>query len=151
MDLAICSKCGRAIPEKRTANAKRVGAVASYCSKKCQNAAKQARHRQRTPGTAQDRIHFRNLAAHGMIAEKLLRDPRVLNIARDNLKRWSERNGLSPAMGDWNRLIDGGDVHAVITALLRVDEEGMRLRSSSPFAGALDKEERELLYRSVRK
>ena len=48
--------------------------------------------------TQQDRIHLRNLAAHGMIAEKLLRDPGVLEVVRENIRRWNESNGPMPAL-----------------------------------------------------
>jgi len=99
----------------------------------------------------QDRIHLRNLAAHGMIAEKLLRDPRVLEIARNNLKHWEARNGPSAATSEWARLLEEGNARMIVLSLLRVDEEGMRLRASSPFAGVLDEAERELVYRAARK
>jgi hypothetical protein len=86
-----------------------------------------------------------------MIAEKILRDPRVLEIARGNLKRWGTLNGASATNSEWARLLEEGNARAIVIALLRVDEEGMRLRSSSPFAGVLDEAERELVYRAARK
>lgn len=86
-----------------------------------------------------------------MIAAKLLREPRVMHIARDNLTRWIKRNGPTPALEEWGRLLDSGKVEAILTALLRVDEEGMRLRSSSPFAGVLSDEERKLFFEVQRK
>jgi len=145
-----CSRCGSPIPPRRLVNAERVGARADYCSPSCRNAAKQARHRERTPKTPQDRIHLRNLAAHGMIAAKLMRDPTLLEIARANVRRWSERNGATPAIEHWQSLLNRNDLAEVLYAMLRVDDEGMQLRSSSPFAGVLDQFEVELLARAHR-
>ena len=103
------------------------------------------------PKTAQDRIHLRNLAAHGMIAAKILQDPAVLEIARENLARWRQQRGNIPALREWEDLIDTGDRLAILSALLRVDEEGMRMRSSSPFTGILTDEERDLIFQSTSK
>lgn len=146
-----CQKCGKVIAHRKLEKGRRVGIVPVYCSEKCKNAAKQARHRQKVPITQQDRIHLRNLAAHGMIAEKLLHDPHVLDIARDNIRRWVERNGPMEVLEQWARLIDSGDKVAILHALVRIDEEGMRLRSSSPFAGVLDDTERKLIFEAGRK
>lgn len=146
-----CQKCGRLIAPRKLDKGRRVGVVPAYCAERCKNAAKQARHRQKLPITRQDRIHLRNLAAHGMIAEKLLRDPHVLDIARDNIRRWVEQNGPTEALEQWALLIESDDRAAILHALLRVDEEGMRLRSSSPFAGVLDDTERKLIFEAARK
>jgi hypothetical protein len=145
-----CKKCGRDIPQRRIENARRVGSVPDYCGARCRNAAKQERHRNKGPLTQQERIHLRNLAAHGMIAEKLLHDPHILDVASENIRRWSERNGATPALQEWERLLKTGDLRVIIHALLSVDEEGMRLRSSSPFAGVLDESERELVFKATR-
>jgi hypothetical protein len=86
-----------------------------------------------------------------MIAEKLLQDPSILDIARENLERWQRQNGPSKPMEEWSILLESGNVRAIILALLRLDEEGMRLRSSSPFAGVLEDQERDLLFRAARR
>ncbi len=79
-----------------------------------------------------------------MIAEKLLQDPQILKVARDNVERWQRQNGPSAAMEEWSKLLAEGNVRAVVLALLRLDDEGMRMRSSSPFVGVLDVVERDL-------
>jgi hypothetical protein len=86
-----------------------------------------------------------------MIAEKLLRDPMILGIARENLAHWIATGADSPAIREWQRLVESGDKSAIVAALLRVDEEGMRLRSSSPFTNVLSDEERLLIYQEARK
>ena len=78
----ICQRCGRKIPARRLENARARGGEAKYHSDRCQAAAKQERYRKSIPVTAQDRIHLRNLVAHGMIAEKLLNDPSIIAIAK---------------------------------------------------------------------
>jgi len=147
----ICWRCGRKIPTRRVENARRVGREAQYDTDRCQAAAKQARYRRRSPTAPQDRIHLRNLAAHGLIAEKLLHDPSIVEIARENLARWHEAQGDMPALREWQALLESGDRLAILRALLRVDEEGMRLRSSSPFAGVLSDFERGLVFEGSRK
>lgn len=143
-----CQKCEKRIPKAKVERARRVGTSPVYCSKSCRQAAKQQRYRDQTKGSLQDRINLRNLAAHGMIAAKLLREPRVMHIARENLTRWVKRNGPTPALEEWVRLLEGGNLEAILTALVRVDEEGMRLRSSSPFSGVLSDAERSLFFQT---
>jgi hypothetical protein len=147
----VCQWCGRKIPAARVENARRVGRVAKYHSERCQNAAKQDRYRKQAPTTPQDRIHLRNLAAHGMIAEKLLRDPSIIAVAQQNLDRWRETRGDSPAIQEWEALLTSGDRGAILLALLSVDEVGMRMRSSSPFTGILTDSERGLIFNGSRK
>lgn len=85
-----------------------------------------------------------------MIAAKLMRDPTLLEIARANIRRWTERNGATAGTESWRELLDRNDLADVLYAMLRVDDEGMRLRTSSPFAGVLDQFEVELLARAHR-
>jgi hypothetical protein len=86
-----------------------------------------------------------------MIAQKILRDPSVLEIARSNLVKWRTQSPETAAQREWADLIERADTEAVLTALLRVDDEGIRLRSSSPFTGVLDEYERHLIYEGPRK
>jgi hypothetical protein len=146
----LCEKCGREIPRRRLENGSRVGAEVKYCSRKCQVAAKQARYRQQAPTRPQQLLHLRNLVAHGMVAEKVLRDPAVIETARQNLVRWRSSND-SPALREWSRILEHADDEAIVRILLSVDEEGMRLRSSSPFTGILGSKERRLVFEQSRK
>jgi hypothetical protein len=86
-----------------------------------------------------------------MIAERLLHDASVLATARENLARWRETQGNTPALQEWQDLLETGDHRAILMALLRVDEEGMRLRSSSPFTNILSDFERHLVFEGSRK
>jgi hypothetical protein len=86
-----------------------------------------------------------------MIAEKILRDPRVVEDARSALERWRATSGETPALREWAKLLESSDARDIVSLILRVDEEGMRLRSSSPFAGALDPAERDLIFKAARR
>jgi hypothetical protein len=121
--------------------------------------AKQARYRAREPKMRQDLLHLRNLAAHGMIAEKVLIDPSLIENALATLDRWENERGAIPALEEWRSILARAksdaqhDTRALIILaqiLLDPSEEGMRRRSSSPFAGILSPEEREALFTSAR-
>ena len=147
----LCQRCSRLIPRRRLENARRVGRQPKYCSLRCQAADKQARYRHKAPKSIQDRIHLRNLVAHSMIAEKLLTDPEILTVAKRNLERWVQQSGQTPALLEWDELLESGDQAAILAVLLSLDEEAMRLRSSSPFTGILNEAERRLIFEATRK
>jgi hypothetical protein len=96
-------------------------------------------------------LEARSLAMHALIAAKIERDSRLLEIPRNNLKRWGARwEGQPPA---WHREWTGimkrpwRDIAAIIT---EPSEEGARLRQSSPFPGVLTLAERRRIYEAFR-
>lgn len=96
-------------------------------------------------------LEARSLAMHAVIAEKVQRDPRLLKIAHDNLKRWRARWEAAPP--GWHREWTGimtrpwPEIAAIMT---EPSEEGARLRQSSPFAGVLSVTERRRIYEAFR-
>ena len=85
------------------------------------------------------------LRYHEAIAEKVRRQPALLEIARENLRRWSAAEPdvtLSQARREWQRILDAGDVADIIRLITDPTEEGHRRRQSTPFAGILTPEER---------
>jgi hypothetical protein len=85
------------------------------------------------------------LRYHQAIAEKVRRQPALLEIARENLRRWSAAEPdvtLSQARREWQRILDTGDVAEIIRLITDPTEEGHRRRQSTPFAGILTPEER---------
>jgi hypothetical protein len=70
----------------------------------------------------------------------------VLERARRNLHRWAEGNAFGPgelaSLEEWRRILDEADVDRLIEIMTDLSDEGQRLRSSSPFVGALSPEER---------
>lgn len=96
-------------------------------------------------------LEARSLAMHAVIAAKIEREPKLLDIARNNLKRWRARwEGGAPAWHrEWCEILNRPwpEIAAIIT---EPSEEGARLRQSSPFAGVLSPTERRRVYGAFR-
>jgi hypothetical protein len=98
------------------------------------------------------RIHeARSLAMHCQIAQKITKNPRLIDVARRNLARWAAR-GAEPVpcyIREWQEILDAPwpQVAAFITSF---DERAVRLRQSSPFAGILTPQERRRVYDAFR-
>lgn len=97
-------------------------------------------------------LDARSLAMHCLIARKITRDPRLLEVARRNLEAWKRARpaGERPRyLGEWERVLSRPwpQIAAFITAS---SEQAVRLRQSSPFAGVLDPTERRRVYEAFR-
>jgi hypothetical protein len=96
-------------------------------------------------------LEARSLAMHAVMARKIQRDPELLNVPRNNLKRWRARwENEAPAWyTEWCAIMrrPWPEIAAIIT---EPSEEGARLRQSSPFAGVLSVEERRRIYEAFR-
>jgi hypothetical protein len=104
------------------------------------------------PGYSSHRLlEARSLAMHAVIAEKIERDPKLLKIAHDNLKRWRTRwEEQTPAWyQEWSGILKRpwSEIAAIMT---EPSEDGARLRQSSPFAGILSATERRRIYDAFR-
>ena len=99
-----------------------------------------------------ERIDRQVAAMHSIIAERLRSgDLSPLHKARSNLKRWEQQfGGVLPAgYLEWVALLDSG-LEAVLRVLEGEDQDSVRIRSSSPFAGVLSPRERwEILKRAA--
>lgn len=88
-------------------------------------------------------IDERSRALHRLVAAKIRRDPRLLEVPRRNLARWR----LDATPGDlryldaWQRLLDAG-LDACLAAATEDSEHADALRQASPFAGVLTPRER---------
>jgi hypothetical protein len=87
------------------------------------------------------------LAYHRAVAERLRAEPEsVLERARRNLDRWAEGDtfgaGEQASLEEWRGILGGADVERLVEIMTDTSDEGQRLRSSSPFVGALSPEER---------
>ena len=87
------------------------------------------------------------LAYHRAVAERLRAEPEaVLERARRNLNRWTESDtfgaGEQASLEEWRQILGEADVDGLIEIMTGTTDEGQRLRSSSPFVGALSPEER---------
>jgi hypothetical protein len=96
-------------------------------------------------------LEARSLAMHALIAAKIERDRRLLDVPRSNLKRWRARwEDQPPAWHrEWDRIMKRpwAEIAAIIT---EPSEEGARLRQSSPFPGVLSVAERRRIYEAFR-
>ncbi len=105
----------------------------------------------RAPYSSHRLLEARSLAMHAVIAKKIERDRRLLNIPRNNLKRWRQRwNEDAPAWHvEWQEILrrPWPEIASLIT---EPSEEAARLRQSSPFAGVLSADERDRIYEAFR-
>jgi hypothetical protein len=76
--------------------------------------------------------------------KKIRQAPSLLQIARNNIDRWIElhdRGPLDPTL-EWKSIFENSTFEEILNWLDREDDEAIRLRQSSPFAGILSDEER---------
>lgn len=88
-------------------------------------------------------LDARSLALHGLVADKIRRDPALLDRVRANLTRW---RGLAtpnerPYLDEWARLVDAG-LEPCLAVATEDSERAATLRQSSPFTGILTPRER---------
>ncbi len=96
-------------------------------------------------------LDARSLAMHCKIAQKISRDPKLLDKARANLERWiaKSEDPLPQYLREWQEILDRPwpEIAEMIT---NMSEDATRLRSSSPFAGVLTADERKKIYAAFR-
>jgi hypothetical protein len=88
---------------------------------------------------------------HCRIAQKISRDPDLLNKARENLRRWFAKSAgrKTRYLREWEQILDC-PWPAIAELITSMSEEATRLRSSSPFAGVLTEDERNQVYAAFR-
>ena len=88
-----------------------------------------------------------SLAMHCKIAQKLSRDPELLNVARENLARWRQKSGgeYPRYLAEWEEILDRPWIE-IADFMTSISDEATRLRASSPFAAVLSAEERKRIY-----
>jgi hypothetical protein len=95
-------------------------------------------------------LEARSLALHCLIARKIERDPRLLEIARRNIERWLRGEDRPPrALLEWREILRR-PWPALAALLTDPGDEAARLRQSSPFAGVLTAAERRRVYEAFR-
>jgi hypothetical protein len=92
----------------------------------------------------------RSIAYHRVIAERLVRDPALLDAARARVRGWLETQQPVPAYASaWNEIL-AQEVVAIAAFLVDPGERARELRQSSPFAGYLSPRERWQLWHETR-
>ena len=77
------------------------------------------------------------------IAAKVRRDPKLMRIPRENLRRWRRKiRPWPPAFREWESIIDRHPTERILEILTQDNDEGQRLRQSDPFIGILTEAER---------
>ena len=95
--------------------------------------------------------YLRSLALHEAVAEKLLREPGIVEHARAKLEEWIGRGGRSVGLLVRWRAVLAGSPEQVAAFLTDPSEEAAWLRSASPFVGVLDARTRTAILRRVRR
>ena len=99
-----------------------------------------------TAYTGHERIDQRSIALHRAIAEKLRAHPELLQIARDNLARLTQKAGRSQPYWDaWIEIL-ARPLPEILPQLTEDSERMRALRQATPFAGVLSPAERWAIY-----
>ena len=92
----------------------------------------------------------RSLAYHRVIAERLRHRPEVLDNARRRVQSWLASEAGAPFYArKWADIL-AGDISSIAAFLIERSDLADELRQSTPFAGALDPQERWKIWRETR-
>ena len=95
----------------------------------------------------QKRADERSKALHKKIAFKLRKNPALWDIPKSNIERWKLNNEqIASAILEWENILNTKTRDQILTLLESDSEEMIRLRSSSPFAGILNSNERNAIF-----
>jgi len=91
----------------------------------------------------------RSLLMHRLVAERLRRSPReVVCFALDNLQRWRLKGVDCDDFAVWERLLQSSP-ERILQTIEGEDEEAVRLRQSSPFAGLVPEDDRRRILATI--
>ena len=95
-------------------------------------------------------IDRRSLELNLLIAEKITRNPELLRRAYENIQCYVNRPDASYSGKEncleWKEILDTHSLDEVLEILVQDNDEGQRLRQSSPFTGILTQEERNRIF-----
>lgn len=92
----------------------------------------------------------RSIAYHTAIAERLLREPEILEPARRRVQAWLTPEERAPFYArKWDEIL-AQDLSSIAAFLVERSELANELRQSTPFAGALSPQERWRIWRETR-
>lgn len=90
----------------------------------------------------------RSIAFHRAVAERMRREPSVLENARARVRGWIAAGEPHPFYAsEWARILDGS-MESIAEALVDPSEAARALRQVTPFAGALPPRERWAIWRA---
>ena len=92
----------------------------------------------------------RSLAIHRLIAERVRREPGLLQQALRRVDAWVAEGKMSPTYAEaWRKLL-AGPVDALVAVLGDSGERAAALRQCTPFVGVIDQETRLRVWRQER-
>ena len=98
-----------------------------------------------------DLIDKRSLELNRMVAEKIRRQPELMDFVRQNLDRTLREPILSEscknALREWRTIFSLKSFDEILSILVEDSYEGQRLRQSTPFTGILNQRERLEVFR----
>ncbi len=96
-------------------------------------------------------LEVRSLVMHLLIADKMLRDPALVEHARRNIRRWKARDAgdLPEGLRQWERILERPTTE-IASIMTEPSERAAQLRQSSPFAGLLSAGERRRIHEALR-
>ena len=86
-----------------------------------------------------------DLAMARRIAEKIREKPELMEIARQNLRRWKMLEVNQPwprALREWEQILARNPPEQILGIFTQDNDDGQRLRQSDPFIGILSEKER---------
>jgi hypothetical protein len=93
----------------------------------------------------------RSLELNRLVAEKIRRQPELVDLVRNRLERTLSESRLSEsskdALREWQTILSTHSLNEVLEILTEDSDEGQRLRQSSPFSGILSQRERFEIFR----
>lgn len=97
------------------------------------------------------RSERRSLALHLAVARKLKENPSLWSVPLANIERWTEKRGSMPVPYlVWKELLETMSHEDITKLLLSKSQRATLLRSSTPFTGILDQEERDRIFQRFR-
>jgi hypothetical protein len=86
---------------------------------------------------------------HRVVAERMRGDPRILEGARDRVRRWVQ-DGRSPHYARaWQQVLES-PIEEICALLIADDERARALRQATPFAGVVGPRERWRIWAETR-
>jgi len=109
---------------------------------------KQSATLKRSATRRHDWIDERSLALHAAIAEKIRRDPKLLEIARRIWAAGWRTRGPPPCrfLQSWKTKIETWPLEKLLGFITEESERANQLRQSSPFTGILTPQERNEIF-----
>ena len=86
-----------------------------------------------------------SLALHQLAAARLRANPILIEKAKSTLQSWLDKTLNVAAWLEWKTILESKSLTDILEILTAENDEGQRLRSSSPFVGLVTAQERKAI------